>query len=767
MDDFDQPSASALEIDEDLTLIERIERFCASGALVQRLVHVKELSSCAEQVGVAEAVGRLVPLLRVIVCDPDLSVRQALAEQMIPFATLLLTEPDTRAPGELSGDERGGLTAYECVLQELVPLLTSILGSGPQELSGAAATNNLPLSEAASDALLGLAGLIKPADVGETVLRAVLCLAHDNEIEENRVVATQLLGSLAPVLGPELCRQYVLPDLVCLADDPAFRVRKAAAMRVGAVSTVVGPELTVAKLLPVFEVLARDEIWGVRKASVESLAQVAAVMPLDVRVGSLEKLMHEFHGDSSRWVRISACQALGPFIATLPSEAISTSLLSLFTQLANPTSPTAADSDVAYSCAYNFPGVAQAVGASRWSEIAESFATLAGNIQWKVRRTLSCSLHDLAAVLGSELTETELLPTFDLFIKDLDEVKVGVIQNLAAFIAALTPATRLTYLPVLSDIRAETDNWRFRHLLASQLAAFGAAFPRGAVQETLLPLALALCTDSVAEVRVAGIAQIGKLVKLLVPENSSAATPAAAAEKAAVATGADGELEAASPDSVVDSPSDGRAVSEFVDTIIGMARAPSCYKRANCVQICSSLIEGLPMSLVEGAVLPQLLPLCTDRVANVRLALAELLKTRLICDGSVYANLPITMELCERLRVDTDRDVLRAAHASDSYEPPPYRCKPPPPTALHSAFMGSEEGMGGLEEEDEEEEDEEEEDEAMGPAAALPEVGDEEDGEEDNDALTQGAMAAAMAALRVHEEAAELDVEPDLGARME
>ena len=521
---------------------------------VQRLVHVKELSSCAEQAGVAEAVGRLVPLLRVIVCDPDLSVRQALAEQMIPFATLLLTEPDTRAPGELSGDERGGLTAYECVLQELVPLLTSILGSGPQELSGAAATNNLPLSEAASDALLGLAGLIKPADVGETVLRAVLCLAHDNEIEENRVVATQLLGSLAPVLGPELCRQYVLPDLVCLADDPAFRVRKAAAMRVGAVSTVVGPELTVAKLLPVFEVLARDEIWGVRKASVESLAQVAAVMPLDVRVGSLEKLMHEFHGDSSRWVRISACQALGPFIATLPSEAISTSLLSLFTQLANPTSPTAADSDVAYSCAYNFPGVAQAVGASRWSEIAESFATLAGNIQWKVRRTLSCSLHDLAAVLGSELTESELLPTFDLFIKDLDEVKVGVIQNLAAFIAALTPATRLTYLPVLSDIRAETDNWRFRHLLASQLAAFGAAFPRGAVQETLLPLALALCTDSVAEVRVAGIAQIGKLVKLLVPENSSAATPAAAAEKAAVATGADGELEAASPDSVVDSP---------------------------------------------------------------------------------------------------------------------------------------------------------------------------------------------------------------------
>ena len=35
------------------------------------------------------------------------------------------------------------------------------------------------------------------AQVGQTVLTAVLCLAHDNEVEENRVVATQLLGAPA------------------------------------------------------------------------------------------------------------------------------------------------------------------------------------------------------------------------------------------------------------------------------------------------------------------------------------------------------------------------------------------------------------------------------------------------------------------------------------------------------------------------------------------------------------------------------------------
>ena len=661
-DSEEQEQGGALEIDEDLPLVDRLERFCATGALVQRMVLVRELACCAEEVGVGESVGRLVPLVKVIANDPEIAVRTALAEQIPQMAAVMLTEPETRGSylAAPPPDALGGPTAYESVLTELVPLLIGLLGGGPPELSGGIGSN-IPLAEAASEALLAVAALVKQEDVGESVLRAVLCLAHDNELEENRVVATQLLGSLAPVLGDELCRQYVLPEFVCLADDPAFRVRKAAALRIGAVSSVVGPELTVQKLLPVFEVLARDEIWGVRKASVESISQVAQVLPLDVRTSSLEGLMHEFHSDSSRWVKISACQALGPFIATLPSEHISPALLSLFTQLANPANPTAADSDLAYSCAYNFPGVAQALGAARWGEIADSFSTLAGNIQWKVRRTLSCSLHDLAAVLGSSLTESELLPTFDLFIKDLDEVKVGVIQHLAAFIATLSPATRLNYLPVLAEVRAETDNWRFRHLLSSQLAAFGAAYPRAATQETLLPLALALCNDSVAEVRIAAISQVGKLTHLLVqPEEGE---------------GADGL---------------GDGVRGFVDTVCTMARAPSCYKRANCVQICASLIEGLPVDLVGDVLLPQLLPLATDRVANVRLALAELVKTRLICDGSPFAQLPVAMQLTDQLRQDVDRDVLRAAHP-EGYEPPPYRCKPPPPMPPHMSWEGGEE----------------------------------------------------------------------------
>ena len=44
-------------------------------------------------------------------------------------------------------------------------------------------------------------------------------------------------------------------------------------------------------------------------------------------------------------------------------------------------------------------------------------------LQWKVRRTLAFSIHELALVLGSEITRIELVPTFNSFLKDLDEVR--------------------------------------------------------------------------------------------------------------------------------------------------------------------------------------------------------------------------------------------------------------------------------------------------------------------------------------------------------
>lgn len=57
--------------------------------------------------------------------------------------------------------------------------------------------------------------------------------------------------------------------------------------------------------------------------------------------------------------------------------------------------------------------------------------------QWKVRRTLAFSIHEMAIILGEEITHRDLVPVFDGFLKDLDEVRIGVLRHLSDFLRVI------------------------------------------------------------------------------------------------------------------------------------------------------------------------------------------------------------------------------------------------------------------------------------------------------------------------------------------
>lgn len=145
--------------------------------------------------------------------------------------------------------------------------------------------------------------------------------------------------------------------------------------------------------------------------------------------------------------------------------------------------------------------VLHTLGRERWPELNDLYDHLVKDLQWKVRRTLSFSLHEVAKILGTELTEKCLLSTFELFFKDLEEVyfmilfqshvsylmliikmritifscfmyekvKIGIVTNLAKFLQILSPKKREQYLYILSEVQKDALNWRFRKLLAKYI----------------------------------------------------------------------------------------------------------------------------------------------------------------------------------------------------------------------------------------------------------------------------------------------------------
>uniref|UniRef100_A0A4W5JNU7 Uncharacterized protein n=1 Tax=Hucho hucho TaxID=62062 RepID=A0A4W5JNU7_9TELE len=89
-------------------------------------------------------------------------------------------------------------------------------------------------------------------------------------------------------------------------------------------------------------------------------------------------------------------------------------------------------------------------------------------LQWKVRRTLAFSIHDLALILGDQLTAADLVPIFNGFLKDLDEVRIGVLKHLYDFLKLLHAENRREYLYQLQEfmVTDNSRNWRFRYQLA-------------------------------------------------------------------------------------------------------------------------------------------------------------------------------------------------------------------------------------------------------------------------------------------------------------
>eukprot|EP00122_Pirum_gemmata_P014113 Pgem_evm1s13151 len=67
------------------------------------------------------------------------------------------------------------------------------------------------------------------------------------------------------------------------------------------------------------------------------------------------------------------------------------------------------------------PALISVLGPEKWEIIKDFYLELSNSLQWKVRRTLAHSLHEVAQTLGPDITKEHLLPVFDVFLGDIDE----------------------------------------------------------------------------------------------------------------------------------------------------------------------------------------------------------------------------------------------------------------------------------------------------------------------------------------------------------
>lgn len=86
-----------------------------------------------------------------------------------------------------------------------------------------------------------------------------------------------LVDEMAETLGEEVCRDKLLYEMVSLADDPVFKVRRELVLRLVRMARIMGQQIFVGVMVPVYRKLSTDAIWSVRKACVEILPEMSAI----------------------------------------------------------------------------------------------------------------------------------------------------------------------------------------------------------------------------------------------------------------------------------------------------------------------------------------------------------------------------------------------------------------------------------------------------------------------------------------------------------
>ena len=174
-------------------------------------------------------------------------------------------------------------------------------------------------------------------------------LAHEDDKEDRRMTAAELLNSLAESLGIDLCKQFVIPEVVSLAEDPVFRVRKSIALNFHNICKVGGEFELFERLMPAFVRLSKDEMYRVRRACADSIAEIAKYVSDDIRVGVLSEIYLRLAQDTSRLVKQSALQQSGMFISSLPSRTVNDAILGNFCSMAmSPTGDSSVDAELRY-----------------------------------------------------------------------------------------------------------------------------------------------------------------------------------------------------------------------------------------------------------------------------------------------------------------------------------------------------------------------------------------------------------------------------------
>ena len=445
---------------------------------------------------------------------------QETAESILPILSDLPNEKDSlieRFFGVYSKfiDEivKFGDKAYFILKEHMIKIIQEILNT----------TKSANIIKLVSNGLVYMTNFMKEDDKGGSVLTIVIQMAQEFEDEQRKETAMFLFGSLAPLVGSELIQCYIIPQVNSFVNDNSNRVRKEVANQLIKISEKVPQDLFKKKLLPVYKKLSTDENPYVKKVAAEILPKITKLCDNETISKELLPIFNSFVHEEKSIVKNVAIEIFGEFISLIqPNNAETFSeLLDFYVNtILELHSSKRENKSIIQKCAYNFPAVLQFFGPNSWSKLKPCFAKMAGEKDEKIKMPLAASMGEISKLLGSEITESDLLEYVDQFFKSSSqnsELKIKILKCLPDIIKNIASNRKNSYLEFTKYmIGNKDDKWRKRVTYCKIIGKFNGTYSDAIIYKRVFPIAINFCFDDISHVRSISARKNSRLILQLI-----------------------------------------------------------------------------------------------------------------------------------------------------------------------------------------------------------------------------------------------------------
>ncbi|XP_072125759.1 serine/threonine-protein phosphatase 2A 65 kDa regulatory subunit A beta isoform-like [Mobula birostris] len=502
---------------------------------------------------------------------------------------------------------------------------------------------------------------------------------------ELRLNNIKQLPTIALALGVERTRNELLPLLTdtIFDEDEALL---ALAEQLGSFTVLVGGPEYVHCLLPPFENLATVEKSVVRDKAIDSLRAISHEhSPADLEVhfvplvkcltcgdwftsrtsacslfsvcyprvsssvkAELCQLFHSLCSDDTPVVRQAAASKLGEFAKVLELEFLKSDIIPLFTFLA---------SDEQYSVRLLTVEACVSIAQLLPQEDLEALVMLTlrqamDDESWRVRYVVADKFSELQKTVGPEIMENDLVPAFQNLLKDCEaEVRAAGANKVKDFCENLPVDCRetVTISHILQYVKCPSMSFHLIILCVS--------FPGiHQLSQSLMPAIVELAEDAKWRVRLAIIEYMPLLAGLLGVEFFDEKLNSLCMTWLVDHVYAIREAATNNLTKLVEKFGKDWAESTIVPKVLAMASDPNYHHRMTTLFCINVLSEACGQEITAKHMLPTVLQMAGDQVANIRFNVAKTLqKIGPVLDASTLQNK--FKPILEKLGQDQDMDV--------------------------------------------------------------------------------------------------------------